>query len=83
MKTTELKPDEKWVQVCDGSQNILLQMVSGDAAFCISDTSPAADAVYHPMRSDVLITISPPTKVWVRSTRTYKKDTVIIVSETE
>ncbi|EOV0286246.1 hypothetical protein ACOIP5_005287 [Salmonella enterica] len=83
MKTTIVTPDNKWVQVCDGSKHMLLQLVSGFAAFCISDTEPAQDAPYHFMPSEVLIPVSPPTKVWVRSTRTYKKDTIIIVSETD
>ncbi|EBW6364528.1 hypothetical protein DPU24_27970 [Salmonella enterica subsp. enterica serovar Oranienburg] len=83
MKTTEIKPGTGWVQACDGSKAMLLQLISGTAAFCVSTTSPTPDAVYHPMPSDVLIPVTPPTKVWVRSTRTYKKDTVIIASETE
>ncbi|EHK2737164.1 hypothetical protein J9K13_004773, partial [Salmonella enterica] len=59
MKTTEIKPGADWIQACDGSKSMLLQLISGTAAFCVSATSPAADAVYHPMPPDVLITVSP------------------------
>ncbi|EDR5177342.1 hypothetical protein CEH78_003311 [Salmonella enterica] len=83
MKTTELKPDNKWVMACSGSKNMLLQLLAGEAAFCISDTAPPDDSPYHYMQQGVLIPVSAPTKVWVRSTRTYKQDTLIIVSETE
>ncbi|EAP9511082.1 hypothetical protein L1O59_002327 [Salmonella enterica] len=83
MNTKALRPGEAWVQACDGSKNMLLQLVSGTAGFCISNTAPAQDMPYHPMPPDALIPVTTPTKVWVRSTRSYKKDTVIIASETE
>lgn len=83
MKTISLVPDDQWVQVCDGRKNMLLQLISGAAAFCISDTMPLPDAAFHFMPPEVLIPVSPPTKVWVRSTHTWRKDTLIISSETE
>ncbi|EMK0255629.1 hypothetical protein V8I69_003928 [Salmonella enterica] len=83
MKTTTLQPGTDWVQACDGTKNMLLQLVSGSAVFCVSDVIPAQDAAFHFMPAEVLITVSPPTKVWVKSGRTYKNDTQLVISETE
>ncbi|WGE29406.1 hypothetical protein PHA77_01680 [Edwardsiella tarda] len=83
MRTITITPSNAWQLACDGNKNMLLQLVSGAAGFCISDTQPAADAPFHPMPAGVLIPVTKPTKIWVRSTRHFKHDTEIMASETE
>lgn len=80
MGTTTLTLTTQWQKVSDDVKTVLLQLISGDAAFCLSATKPASNAGYHMMPHLELITIIPPACVWVRSTHIYKTDTRLTVS---
>ncbi|EOI6842655.1 hypothetical protein ACMVI2_002719 [Salmonella enterica] len=81
MKTQKIQLTQDWQQVSNGTQSVFMERFSGSVGFCVSQTKPAADADCHILIQPV--TITPPTVVWVKSTREYKQDTVIIVSELE
>lgn len=80
MNTTTLNLSTLWQKVSDDSKTVVLQLMSGDAAFCINTAKPDAEADFHIMPHLELITITPPTCVWARSTHVYKKDTRLTVS---
>lgn len=80
MNTRTIPLTPQWQKASDDVKTVMLQLMSGDAAFCFSLAKPADDADYHIMPHLELITITPPTCVWVRSTHTYKKDTFLTVS---
>ncbi|EIE5007049.1 hypothetical protein K8N77_001161 [Salmonella enterica] len=80
MSTITLNLTTQWTKVSDDSKAVLLQLMSGDAAFCVSAGKPADDADWHFMPHLELITITPPTSIWVRSTHIYKTDTRLTVS---
>ncbi|ECJ2221584.1 hypothetical protein FNS94_06685 [Salmonella enterica] len=80
MSTNTIPLTPQWQKASDDAKTVILQLMSGDAAFCVSTTKPDDDAGYHIMPHLELITITPPTCVWVRSTHTYKTDTFLTVS---
>ncbi|ECE6803541.1 hypothetical protein DSG34_04135 [Salmonella enterica subsp. diarizonae] len=80
MSTTTLTLTTQWQKVSDDSKTVMMQLMSGDAAFCVSVNKPADDADWHFMPHLELITITPPTGIWVKSTHIYKKDTRLTVS---
>ncbi|EOA1532052.1 hypothetical protein ACH8KY_002877 [Salmonella enterica subsp. enterica serovar Braenderup] len=80
MSTRTIPLTPQWQQVSDDAKPVILQLISGDAAFCISTTKPADDADHHFMPYLELISITPPTCVWVRGTHIWKKDTFLTVS---
>lgn len=80
MSTNTIALTPQWQKASDDAKTVILQLMSGDAAFCFSTTKPADDAGYHIMPHLELITITPPTCVWVRSTHTYKTNTFLTVS---
>ncbi|EFU6568937.1 hypothetical protein HT206_002455 [Salmonella enterica] len=80
MKTTTIHLTKDWYQATDGTKTLYIDPVQGAVAFCISDTRPQPQADHHMMKTPV--TVTPPTRVWLRSTREYKKDTFVTISET-
>lgn len=83
MNTITLTLSTQWQKVSDDSKTVMMQLMSGDAAFCVSVNKPADDADWHFMPHLELITITPPTSVWARSTHIYKTDTRLTVSTVE
>ncbi|HAF2130863.1 TPA: hypothetical protein G9F27_005191 [Salmonella enterica] len=83
MDTRTITLTTQWQKVSEDAKSVVLQLMSGDAAFCFSLTKPADDADYHIMPHLELMTVTPPTCVWVRSTHIYKKDTFLTVSTVE
>ncbi|EDQ9400462.1 hypothetical protein MXG66_004879 [Salmonella enterica] len=79
MKTKKIQLTPNWIRVCDGTKSVFMERFSGSVGFCVSRTKPVTDADCHILIQPV--TITPPTIVWVKSTRAYKQDTVITVSE--
>ncbi|EAW1044084.1 hypothetical protein AYC70_19385 [Salmonella enterica] len=80
MTTQKLALTRDWQQLTDGTKTVYLDPYSGSAGWCVSDTQPQPDADFHILKMP--ITISPPTKVWIKSTREWKNDTVVTLSVT-
>lgn len=54
-----------WQQITDGTQSVLIQII-GQADVCDSPVAPGTEQAAHPM-SNILLNISPPTVMWLRS----------------
>ena len=66
MATTAKTIGREWQQITDGTQTALVQII-GAADVCDSETQPTEEADSHPM-ANILLNISPPTVMWIRST---------------
>ncbi|EHL2852851.1 hypothetical protein KCE64_005402, partial [Salmonella enterica subsp. enterica serovar Hvittingfoss] len=59
MNTRTIPLTPQWQKASDDVKTVMLQLMSGDAAFCFSLTKPADDADYHIMPHLELILITP------------------------
>ncbi|MDR7940382.1 hypothetical protein RIU82_10570 [Enterobacter soli] len=68
MTTETLIISKTWQQISDGTQTKSVQVLSGVIQMVDSDTAPSTSAAGHVISSWVSVT--PPTKAWVRATGT-------------
>lgn len=76
MATEELKLTSQWTQITDGTQSKSFQVISGTVLMRDDQSQPAANAPGHTVTG--WMTISPPTKCWLRSSSTSTTVTVIV-----
>lgn len=66
VKTVVQTIGSAWVQLSDGTQTKTLQVLSGAVIVVDADEAPPVNTKGHVMRE--WMTITPPTKAWVRAT---------------
>ncbi|EAV3687958.1 hypothetical protein E2W85_12735 [Salmonella enterica] len=78
MATTAKTVGREWTQITDGTQTALVQII-GSADVCDSPVIPGDEQASHPM-SNMLLNVSPPSSMWIRSSW-YEGSVRVIVSE--
>ena len=64
-RIVELRRDV-WQQLCDGTQNVFVQVLSACAEFVVADSEPSADAFGNILELREKIGFTPPPQVWMR-----------------
>lgn len=77
MATKNMIIDHTWTKVTGGPLPALVQII-GSADVCDSPVQPAEDHACHPM-SNILLNVSAPTVLWVRSSW-YESTVRVVVS---
>ena len=65
-RVVELRRDA-WQQLCDGTQNVFVQVLNGSVEYVVADSTPSADTLGNVMRLYENISFTSPTQVWARA----------------